>query len=64
MSHSNGTGDSLAVKVKSFEALIICMYQPPDTKYDEFREALETLQETIDNVIQNDLQIQNNLSMW
>ena len=54
MSHSNGTCDSLAVKVKNFEALVICMYRPPDTKFDDFKEALETVQETIDNVNQND----------
>ena len=54
LSHSNGTCDSIAVKIKNFEALIICMYRPPDTKLEEFQEALETVQETIDKVAKSD----------
>ena len=30
------------------------MYRPPDTNFGEFKEALEVVQETIDNVTNND----------
>ena len=52
--HSNGTCDSLAVKVKNFETLVICMYRPPDTNLEQFKESLETVQEAIDETMKTD----------
>ena len=54
MSHSNGTCDSLAVKVKIFESIVICMYRPPDTKLEQFEDALNVVQDAIDENMKTD----------
>ena len=54
LSHSNGTCDSLVVKVKDFETLLICIYRPPDANLEQFKESLENVQTTIDDVMEND----------
>ena len=52
--HSNGTCDSLVVKVKNYESIVICMYRPPDANLEQFTESLEAVQTTIDEVMKTD----------
>ena len=54
LSHSIGTCYSLVIKIKNFETLVICIYRPLDTNLEQFKETLETVQETIDEVSNND----------
>ena len=54
LSHSNGTCDSLVIKIMNLETIIVCIYRPPDTNFEEFKETLETVQATIDEVAKTD----------
>ena len=54
LSHSNGTCESLAIKVNNFESIVVCMYRPPDTKHEMFEESLNVVQEAIDETMKND----------
>ena len=52
--HSNGTCESLAVKVRNFDTILVCMYRPPDTKLKQFEEALNVVQDAIEETMKTD----------
>ena len=55
LSHSNGTCESIVIKVKNFDILIVCMYRPPDTKLKQFEEALDVVQDAIEETMKIDV---------
>ena len=42
------------MKVKNFDAIVICMYRPPDTKLKEFEDALDAVQKATDETTKVD----------
>ena len=48
--HSNMACDTLIVKVKTLNTLLIVNYRPPDSTEEEFEELLEVCQEAIEKV--------------
>ena len=52
--HSNGTCESLAVKVKNFDTILVSMYRPPDTKLKQFEESLNIVQDAIEETMKTD----------
>ena len=59
MSHSNSYCESIGIKIKTLETLVICTYRPPDSPYEHFKEALENCQEAINQTMQEKLQVRN-----
>ena len=59
MTHSNSYCESLAVKIKTLETLVLCTFRPPDSNYEQFKEAIETCQEAINVIIKENLQVRN-----
>ena len=45
--HSNSVCETLAVKIKTLNTLVVAQYRPPDCQLDEFVEALTVCQQTI-----------------
>ena len=52
--HSNMACDTLIVKVKTLNTLVIVNYRPPDSNEEEFEELLEVCQEAINKVTEKD----------
>ena len=53
-SHSNSMCETLAVKVKTLNLILICVYRPPNSTLEAFEEALEVCQKAINEVVDND----------
>ena len=53
-SHSNSMCETLAVKVKTLNLILICVYRPPNSTLEAFEEALEVCQKAINDVVDND----------
>ena len=51
--------ESIGIKIKTLETLVICTYRPPDSPYEYFKEALENCQEAIDQIMKEKLQVRN-----
>ena len=58
-SHSNSYCEVLAVKVKTLNTLLICVYRPPDCPYAKFEEAMNVCQEAINKTMKEDTKVQN-----
>ena len=59
LSESNSVCESLILKVKSLETILISMYRPPDCSLEVFGEALENVKETIDKAVEKDPKLSN-----
>ena len=57
--HSNMACDTLVVKVKTLNTLVIVNYRPPDSTQEEFEELLEVSQEAINNVPNKDPKVKD-----
>ena len=57
--HSNKACDTLIVKIKTLNLLVIVNYRPPDTKEEEFAEQLEVCQEAIDKITNKDPKVKD-----
>ena len=57
VTHSNSYCDTLAIKVKTLETLVIVNYRPPGSPYDKFEEALNVSQEAVDSTMKKDSKI-------
>ena len=51
--------DTLIVKVKTLNTLVIVNYRPPDSSKEEFEDLLEVCQEAIENVTENDPKVKD-----
>ena len=58
-SHSNSMCETLIVKVKSLNLILICLYRPPNCTIAKFREALEVCQRAIDEVSEKDPKVKD-----
>ena len=54
VSHSNSMCETLAIKVKSLNMLLICLYRPPNSTIDNFRESINVCHKAIDDVTDAD----------
>ena len=59
VSHSNSMCETLAIKVKSLTMLLICLYRPPNSTIDNFRESLNVCQKAIDDVTDADTKVKD-----
>ena len=50
--HSNRSCDTLIVKIKSLNLVVIVNYRPPDAKESEFKEQLDVCQDAINDIIE------------
>ena len=58
-SHSNSICETLVVKVKSLNLLLICVYRPPKCPVSKFCEALEVCQKAINEVSEKDPKVKD-----
>ena len=58
-SHSKSYCEVVAVKVKTLNTLLLCVYRPPDCPYDKFQDAIQFCQEAINKTIKEDTKVQN-----
>ena len=58
VSHSDSMCETLAIKVKSLNMLLICLY-PPNSTIDNFRESLNVCQKAIDDVTDADNKVKD-----
>ena len=56
-SHSNSVCETLAVKVKTLNTLVVVQYRPPGCQLDEYIEALAVSQEAIEKTMKYDCKI-------
>ena len=63
LSESNSVCESLVLKVKSLETILVSMYRPPDSSLEEFSEALGNVKVTIDKAVENDPKMKNLLQV-
>ena len=59
MKHSNAACESIAVKIKTLETLLLCTYRPPDASFEEFKETLEQCEQAIDETMKENSKIRN-----
>ena len=57
--HSNRACDTLIVKIKSLNIIIIVNYRPPDAKEKEFEEQLKVCQDAIEDIIEKDPKVKD-----
>ena len=58
-SHSNNQCESLVVKVKTLNMLLMCVYRPPDATVENFCETIEICQRAIDDVTEKDPKVRD-----
>ena len=54
LQHSNRSCDLIVLKIKQLNQIVINIYRPPDATIEEFRETLEKVQTTIDELFEKD----------
>ena len=57
--HSNRSCDTLIVKIKSLNLIIIVNYRPPDAKENEFEEQLKVCQDAIEDITEKDPKVKD-----
>ena len=55
--HSNSVCETLAVKIKTLNTLVVAQYRPPDCQLDEYIEALAVSQQAIEKTMKNDCKV-------
>ena len=59
MTHSNAVCESIGIKIKTLETLLLCTYRPPDASFEEFEQSLKQCQEAIDKTMNENSKIRN-----
>ena len=59
VAHSSSMCETLVVKVKALNLLLACLYRPPDSTFESFKEALSVSQKAIDEVTDNDTKVKD-----
>ena len=57
--HSNSQCDTLVVKVKTLNLLLMCVYRPPDSTVENFGESMKICQKSIDDVTEKDTKVKD-----
>ena len=57
--HSNNMCETLVVKVKTLNLILICVYRPPNSTLGAFEEALEVCQKAINDVTDDDPKVKD-----
>ena len=57
--HSNSQCETLVVKVKTLNLLLMCVYRPPDSTVENFCESLKICQKSIDDVTEKDPKVKD-----
>ena len=61
--HSNNQCETLVVKIKTLNLLLMCVYRPPDATFENFGESMEMCQRAIDDVTEKDPKVKDVLIM-
>ena len=61
--HSNNQCETLVVKIKTLNLLLMCVYRPPDATVENFGESMEMCQRAIDDVTEKDPKVKDVLIM-
>ena len=62
-SHSNSMCETLVVKVKTLNLILICVYRPPNSTVEAFEEALNVCQKAINDVTDSDPKVKDVLML-
>ena len=62
-SHSNSMCETLVVKVKTLNLIIICVYRPPNSTVEAFEETLNVCQNSINRVTDSDPKVKDVLML-
>ena len=54
VSHSNGVCETLVLKVKTLDLILVSIYRPPDSSLKEFGEAIQVCKDTIEAAMVKD----------
>ena len=57
--HSNSQCETLVVKVKTLNLLLMCVYRPPDSTVENFGESMKICQKSIDDVTEKDTKVKD-----
>ena len=57
--HSNSQCETLVVKVKTLNLLLMCVYRPPDSTVENFCESMKICQKAIDDVTEKDPKVKD-----
>ena len=57
--HSNSQCETLVVKVKTLNLLLMCVYRPPDSTVENFCESMKICQKSIDDVTEKDPKVKD-----
>ena len=58
-SHSNSYCETVVVKVKTLNTLLLCVYRPPDCSFKKFKEAIDVCQEASNKTMKKDTKVRN-----
>ena len=58
-SHSNSMCETLVVKVKTLNLILVCVYRPPNSTVEAFEEALNVCQKAINDVTDSDPKVKD-----
>ena len=47
--YSNGVVDTITIKIPSLDLVVNGMYRPPDTTYEEFKDAIDKIEKSIND---------------
>ena len=62
-SHSNSICETLVVKVKTLNLILVCVYRPPNSTVEAFEEALNVCQKAINDVTDSDPKVKDILML-
>ena len=60
--HSNSVCETLVVRVRPLDTLLVCQYRPPNCKFDDFSEALSVAQDAIDATMKEESKVRTILT--
>ena len=63
LAHSNSVCETLVVKVKTLDMVVVSIYRPPDSSTEKFREAMTLCQDTITDTLESNPKIQDILQL-
>ena len=59
VAHSNSMCETLVIKVKSLNLLLACLYRPPNSTLESFKEAITVTQKAIDDVTNTETKVKD-----
>ena len=57
--HSNSVCESLVLKIKTLDLLLVSIYRPPDSSLEEFGEAIQMCQDALNDALEDDSRVKD-----